>query len=65
MLCKPLPLVTEQVKHVTLFDTIAQPPPYSTERLLARDRVDIVLNDVTEGIQQFRGMRVKYRGGIT
>ena len=46
---KPLPLVTEQAKRVTLFDTLAQPPPYSTERPLARDRVDIILNDVTVG----------------
>ena len=62
---KPLPLVTEQAKRVTLFDTLAQPPPYSTERPLARDRVDIILNDVTAGLQQFGGMHVKYRRGIT
>ena len=55
---------SEQAKHVTLFDTMAQPPPYSTERLLALDRVGVVLNDVTVGIQQSGGMRVKYRGGI-
>ena len=31
---KPLPLVTEQAKHMTLFDMLAPPPPYSTERPL-------------------------------
>ena len=61
---KPLNLVGKEAARVTLFDTLAEPPPYSTERQLARDRVDIVLNDVTEGVQQVGGMRVKYRGGM-
>ena len=61
---KPVDLVSKEAARVTLFDTLAEPPPYSTERPLARDRVDIVLNDMTEGVQQVGGMRVKYRGGM-